>query len=96
MAGITHRGAPRVERNRYGSAAGQQRWSKPPQALSSLPPNADMPTASVNFSSGPILLKKVHAAVETKFFRAADAFNAVRRGGPRRLGLKVSATFLFA
>jgi hypothetical protein len=41
MAGITHRGAPRVERNRYGSAAGQQRWSKPAQALSSLP---QMPT----------------------------------------------------
>ena len=38
MAGITHRGAPRVERNRYGSAAGQQRWSKPAQALSKSTP----------------------------------------------------------
>jgi hypothetical protein len=41
-------------------------------------------------------VEKVPAAVETKFLRAADAFNAVRRGGPRRLELKLSATFLFA
>jgi hypothetical protein len=41
-------------------------------------------------------VEKVLAAVEAKFLRAADAFNAVRHGGPRRLEQKLSATFLFA
>jgi hypothetical protein len=41
-------------------------------------------------------VEKVLAAVEAKFLRAADAFNAVRHGGPRRLEQKLSATFSFA
>jgi len=41
-------------------------------------------------------VEKVLAAVGTKFLRAADAFNAARRGGPRRLEQKLSATFFFA
>jgi hypothetical protein len=41
-------------------------------------------------------VEKVLAAVGTKFLRAADAFNAVRHGGPRRLEQKISATFFFA
>jgi hypothetical protein len=41
-------------------------------------------------------VEKVLAAVGTKFLRAADAFNAVRHGGPRRLEKKLSATFFFA
>jgi hypothetical protein len=39
--------------------------------------------------------EKVLAAVGTKFLRAADAFNAVRHGGPRRFEQKLSATFFF-
>ena len=35
---------------------------------------------------------EVLAAVGTKFLRAADAFNAVRHGGPRRLEQILSAT----
>jgi hypothetical protein len=41
-------------------------------------------------------VEKVLAAVGTKFLRAADASNAVRHGGPRRLEEKLSATFFFA
>jgi hypothetical protein len=41
-------------------------------------------------------VEKVLAAVGTKFLRAADAFNAVRHGGPRRPEQKLSATFFFA
>jgi hypothetical protein len=41
-------------------------------------------------------VEKVLAAVGTKFLRAADAFKAVRHGGPRRFEQKLSATFLFA
>jgi len=41
-------------------------------------------------------VEKVLAAVGTKFLRAADAFNSVRYGGPRRLEQKLSATFFFA
>jgi len=41
-------------------------------------------------------VEKVLTAVGTKFLRAADAFNAARRGGPRRLEQKLSATFFFA
>ena len=48
---------------------------------------------------GPLLadsVEKVLAAVGTKFLRAADAFKAVRHGGPRRLEQKLSAIFFFA
>ena len=41
-------------------------------------------------------VEKVLAAVGTKLLRAADAFNAIRHGGPRRLEQKLSATFFFA
>jgi hypothetical protein len=41
-------------------------------------------------------VEKVLAAVGTKFLRAADAFNAVRHGGPSRLEQILSATFFFA
>jgi hypothetical protein len=41
-------------------------------------------------------VEKVLAGVGTKFLRAADAFNAVRHGGPHRLEQKLSATFFFA
>jgi hypothetical protein len=41
-------------------------------------------------------VEKVLAAVGTKFLRAADAFKAVRHGGPRRLEQKLSAIFFFA
>jgi len=41
-------------------------------------------------------VEKALAAVGIKFLRAADAFNAVRHGGPRRFERKLSATFFFA
>ena len=41
-------------------------------------------------------VEKVLAAVGTKFLRAADAFNAMRHGGPPRLEQKLSATFFLA
>jgi hypothetical protein len=41
-------------------------------------------------------VEKVLAAVGTKFLRAANAFNAVRHGGPHRLEQNLSATFFFA
>ena len=41
-------------------------------------------------------VEKVLAAVGTKFLKAADAFYAVRHGGPRRLEQKLSAIFFFA
>ena len=41
-------------------------------------------------------VEKVLVAVGIKFLRAADAFNAVGHGGPRRFERKLSATFFFA
>jgi hypothetical protein len=40
--------------------------------------------------------EKVLAAIGAKFLRAADAFDAVRRGGPHRPEQNLSATFFFA
>jgi hypothetical protein len=53
---------------------------------------ADIPGPPLRADS----VEKVLAAVETTFLRAADAFNAVRHGGPRRLEQKLSATFFLA
>jgi hypothetical protein len=41
-------------------------------------------------------VEKVLSAVGIQFLRAADAFNAVRHGGPHRLERNLSATFFFA
>jgi len=41
-------------------------------------------------------VEKVLSAVGIQFLRAADAFNAVRHGGPHRLEQNLSATFFFA
>jgi hypothetical protein len=45
---------------------------------------------------GPIILKKSSPPVGIQFLRAADAFNAVRHGGPHGLEQNLSATFFFA
>jgi hypothetical protein len=41
-------------------------------------------------------VEKVLAAAGTSFLKAADAFHAVRHGGPRQLEQNLSATFFFA